>query len=94
MTKVLLCIAALAAFGSPSAAVAQGAGQAAHVDARLGELQRALSALSAQLVQLKAQNQELEQRLEKMQTGIGQRLERLEKKPAAKPAPARSGASR
>jgi uncharacterized protein YlxW (UPF0749 family) len=90
MMKTLLCIAALALGGLPFAAAAQSGSQAAHIDGRLGELQRALSSLNAQLAQLKAQNQELQHRLEKMETSIGQRLEHLEKKPAAKPAPAKS----
>ncbi len=78
-------LALLAAFMLPGAAVAQGAGDAAYVNGRLSELQRTLAALSTQLDQLKAQNQQLQQRLEKMQTSFGQRIERLEKAPAPKP---------
>jgi len=87
-------LALLLAIMLPGAAVAQGSGDAAHVNGRLSELQRTLAALSTQLEQLKAQNQQLQQRLEKMQTSFGQRIERLEKaptpKPASKPVP-RSG---
>jgi septal ring factor EnvC (AmiA/AmiB activator) len=82
----LLGIVLLAAFMLPGAAVAQGTADAAHINGRLGELQRTLAALSTQLEQLKAQNQQLQQRLEKMQASIGQRLDRLEKAPAPKPA--------
>lgn len=87
MTTALLRIALLIAFMLPDVAVAQGGGDAAHINGRLSELQRSLAALSTQLEQLKAQNQQLQQKLEKMQTTISQRLERLEKAPAAKPAP-------
>jgi TolA-binding protein len=87
MTKALLCIAALAVFGLPSAAVGQGGTQSAHIDARLSELQRTLAKLSAQVEQLKTQNQQLQQRMEKMQTSFEQRIGRLEKGPAAKPVP-------
>lgn len=63
------------------------------VEVRLNELQRSLTALSAQIEQLKTQNQQLQQRLDKMQTSLGQRIERLEKAPAPKPAP-RTGSSK
>jgi uncharacterized coiled-coil protein SlyX len=72
----------LAAFMLPSAAMAQ-----AGIDGRLNELQRTLASLSAQLDQLKAQNQLLQQRLEKMQTSFGERIERIEKGPATKSVP-------
>ena len=82
MTTILFRITVLVVFGLPSAAMAQSG-----VDGHLNELQRTLGGLSAQLDQLKVQNQQLEQRLDKMQTSIGQRLERLEKRPALKPTP-------
>lgn len=63
------------------------------MEVRLNELQRALAALSAQIEQLKTQNHQLQQRLDKMQTDMGQRIERLEKKPPPKPAP-RTGSSK
>ena len=63
------------------------------VEVRLNELQRALTALSAQIEQLKTQNHQLQQRLDKMQTDMGQRIERLEKKPPPKPTP-RSGSTK
>jgi len=88
MTPALLRIAALAALVLPGSAMAQS-----NIEGRLNELQRTLSSLSAQLEQLKTQNQQLQQRLETMQSSIGQRLERLEKTPATKPAP-RSGNSK
>lgn len=85
MTTALLRNALLIAFMLPDVAVAQGGGDAAHINGRLSELQRSLAALSTQLEQLKAQNQQLQQRLEKMQADLGQRIERLEKAPAPKP---------
>ena len=88
MTTALRHIVVLTVFGLPSAAAAQGG-----IDGRLNELQRSLTALSAQLEQLKVQDQQLQVRLEKMQANIGQRLERLEKRPATKPIP-RSGNSK
>lgn len=86
--KSLLLIAALIVLAAPGIAVAQSG-----VEVRLNELQRSLAALSAQIEQLKTQNQQLQQRLDKMQTSLGQRIERLEKKPAPKAAP-RSGSSK
>lgn len=67
----------------PGTAAAQS-----NFDGRLNELQRSMNALSGQIEQLKVQNTQLQQRMEKMQTGFEQRLERLEKRPAAaKPTP-------
>jgi TolA-binding protein len=76
-------LALLALFVLPGAAAAQSG-----VEGRLNELQRSAAALSAQIEQLRVQNQQLQQRLEKMQAGFEQRIERLEKRPApAKPTP-------
>lgn len=86
--KPLILIAALTCFATPGIAVAQSG-----VEVRLNELQRSLTALSAQIEQLKTQNQQLQQRFDKMQTSLGQRIERLEKPPAPKPTP-RSGSSK
>lgn len=77
----MLRLAVLALLFLPGAAAAQS------VDGRLNELQRSMSALSTQIEQLKVQNTQLQQRLEKMQTSFEQRIERLEKRPATKPAP-------
>ncbi len=75
-------LALLALILLPSAASAQSG-----VEGRLNELQRSISALSGQIEQLKGQNQQLQQRMEKMQAGFEQRIDRLEKGPAPKPAP-------
>lgn len=76
-------LAVLALVFLPGAAAAQS------VDGRLNDLQRSMSALSAQIEQLKVQNTQLQQRLEKMQTSFEQRIEKLEKRPppVTKPAP-------
>jgi TolA-binding protein len=70
-----------------------GAAAAQNVNARLNELQRSIATLSQQIEQLKVQDQQLQQRMDKMQQGFEQRIERLEKGPAAKPTP-RTGRSR
>ena len=71
-------LALLALLLLPGTAAAQSG-----VEGRLNELQRSTAALSAQIEQLKVQNQQLQQRMEKMQAGFEQRIERLEKRPAA-----------
>ena len=88
MSPRLLRLAILALLAAPGAAAAQSG-----IDGRLNDLQRSISALSAQVEQLKAQDRQLEQQLTKMQTSFEQRIERLEKTPAAKPTP-RTGRSR
>ena len=70
-----------------------GAAAAQNVNARLNELQRSIATLSQQIEQLKVQDQQLQQRMDKMQQGFEQRIERLEKGGAAKPTP-RAGRSR
>jgi TolA-binding protein len=74
----------------PAPAEAQSGGRTTYLESRLSELQRTAANLSAQLEQLKVQDRQLQQQMEKMQTSLGQRLERLEKGGAAKPVP-RSG---
>lgn len=73
---------------TPGAASAQSG-----VDGRLNDLQRSISALSAQIEQLKIQDRQLEQQLTRMQTSFEQRIDRLEKGPAARPTP-KAGRSR
>lgn len=73
----------------PGAAAAQSG-----VEGRLNELQRSTAALSAQIEQLKVQNQQLQQRLEKMQAGFEQRIDRLEKRPAPNRPVPRAGAAK
>jgi septal ring factor EnvC (AmiA/AmiB activator) len=73
MTAPLPCVALLVALCLPAPAMAQNG-----ADSRLSELQRRMFALSAQLDQIKAQNQQLQVDMDKMQTNVGQRIERLE----------------
>ena len=70
-----------------------GAAGAQSIDGRLNDLQRSLSAIASQVEQLKVQDRQLEQQLTRMQTSFEQRIERLEKAPAAKPTP-KTGRSR
>jgi len=88
MSAALLRLALVALLIAPGAAAAQSG-----IDARFNDLQRSISALSSQIEQLKAQERQLEQQLTKMQTSFEQRIERLEKAPAARPTP-RTGRSR
>jgi TolA-binding protein len=78
----------------PASVEAQSGGRTAYLESRLGELQRTAAGLSAQLEQLRAQDRQLQQQMEKMQTSLGQRLERLEKGGAAKPVPRSSPSKR
>lgn len=82
-----LRFALLALLLAPGAALAQSG-----IDGRLNDLQRSISALSAQIEQLKVQDRQLEQQLTRMQTSFEQRIERLEKGPASRPTP-RTGRS-
>ncbi len=82
MSASLFRLAILALLAAPGAAAAQTG-----IDARFNDLQRSISALSSQIEQLKAQERQLEQQLTKMQTSFEQRIERLEKGPAARPTP-------
>lgn len=89
LSRVIICSILLL----PASAAAQSGGRTAYLESRLGELQRSVASLSAQLEQLKVQDRQLQQQIEKMQTSLGQRLERLEKGGAAKPV-LRSGPSK
>ena len=88
MSASLLRLALLALLVAPRAAEAQTG-----IDARFNDLQRSISALTSQIEQLKVQERQLEQQLTKMQMSFEQRIERLEKRPAAKPTP-KTGRSR
>ena len=80
MTAVLR-VTLLVALSLPMPPMAQNG-----TDNRLTELQRRMVALTAQLEQLKVQNQQLQAELDKMQTNLGQRIERLENgRPVSKP---------
>ncbi len=88
MSTSLFRLVLLALLLAPGAAAAQSG-----IDARFNDLQRSISALSSQIEHLKVQERQLEQQLTKMQTSFEQRIERLEKRPAAKPTP-KTGRSR
>ncbi|WP_422011950.1 hypothetical protein [Reyranella sp.] len=88
MSARLFRFALLALLATPGVAAAQSG-----IDGRLNDLQRSISAIASQIEQLKVQDRQLEQQLTRMQTSFEQRIERLEKAPAAKPTP-RTGRSR
>ena len=88
MSTALLRVALLALLLAPGVASAQSG-----IDGRLNDLQRSISALAGQIEQLKVQERQLEQQLTRLQTSFEQRIERLEKAPAAKPTP-RTGRSK
>jgi DNA repair exonuclease SbcCD ATPase subunit len=87
MRCILCCLLVLAGFVVPGVAAAQRSDDRAQFDARMNVLQRSLAELSAQIEQLKARDQELQQLLEKMRANYDQRLERLEKGAASRAAP-------
>jgi TolA-binding protein len=70
---------ALAGLILSDAAAAQRSDDRAQFDARMNMLERSVVDLSIQIEQLKAQDQQFQQRLEKMRVDYDQRLERLEK---------------
>ena len=88
MSARLFRFALLALLAAPGVAAAQSG-----IDGRLNDLQRSISAIASQIEQLKVQDRQLEQQLTRMQTSFEQRIERLEKAPAAKLTP-RTGRSR
>jgi TolA-binding protein len=93
--KVVLCyLIVLTGVLLPSTAFAQRGGDAAYIDGRLSGLQQQLAELSARIEQLKIQDQQLQQQLERMRN-FEARLDRLEKGGGRKaPVPRVSGQSR
>ena len=78
--KAILCyLIVLTGFLLPGIAFAQRASDAANIDGRLSGLQQQLADLSARIDQLKVQDQQLQQQLERMRTNFEARLNRLEK---------------
>jgi TolA-binding protein len=94
--KVVLCyLIVLTGVLLPGTAFAQRGGDAAHIDGRLSGLQQQLAEHSARIEQLKIQDQQLQQQLERMRTNFEARLDRLEKGGGRKaPVPHVSGQSR
>jgi TolA-binding protein len=80
VTRTLrLYVVALAVLLLPAAAFAQRSGDPAYIEGRLNGLQQQLADLSARIEQLKIQDQQLQQRLERMRTNFEARLEQREK---------------
>ena len=93
--KAILCyLSVLTGVLLPGTAFAQRGGDAAYIDGRLSGLQQQLAELSARIEQLKIQDQQLQQQLERMRN-FDARLDRLEKGGGRKaPVPRVSGQSR
>ena len=93
--KAILCyLIVLTGVLLPGTAFAQRGGDAAYIDGRLSGLQQQLAELSARIEQLKIQDQQLQQQLERMRN-FDARLDRLEKGGGRKaPVPHVSGQSR
>ena len=91
--KAILCyLIVLTGVLLPGTAFAQRGGD---IDGRLSGLQQQLAELSARIEQLKIQDQQLQQQLERMRTNFEARLDRLEKGGGRKaPVPHVSGQSR
>lgn len=84
MRSISLSFVAVALSTLPDVAVGQRAGASTYVDDRIIQLGRSIADLEGRAEQLRKQNQQLQQQLDKMRTSYESRLERLEKGGAAK----------
>ena len=83
----------LVALAVPSAATAQR-GDPVYIEDRLNQLQQAITMLTGQIEQLQYRNQQLQQKLEKMEADYGYRLDQVDKgggRSPGGPAPRPSG---
>lgn len=78
---------------TPGIAPGQSAGSSAYVDDRLNQISRSIADLQGRMEQLRKQNQQLQQSLDKMRSSYESRLTRLEKGGATKAPTPRSGQS-
>ena len=78
----------------PVAAFGQRSGAAAYTEDRIDQLQQSLRELAGRIEQLRNQNLQLQQQLEKMGDNYDSRLDRLEKGGAGKAAPPRARPSK
>ena len=74
MKEVRPCIVAAAVLLLPLAAFAQRSGDQAYIEGRLNGLQQQLGDLSSRIKELKIQDQQLQERLERMRTNFEARL--------------------
>jgi TolA-binding protein len=74
MKAVQPCVVAAAILLLPAAVFAQRSGDPAYIEGRLNGLQQQLADLSARFTELKIQDQQLQQRLERMRTNFESRL--------------------
>jgi len=94
MKAVLCYLIVLTGVLLPGTAFAQRGGDAAYIDGLLSGIQQQLAELSGRIEQLKIQDQQLQQQLERMRN-FEARLDRLEKGGGRKaPVPRVSGQSR
>ena len=78
----------------PVAAFGQRSGAAAYTEDRIDQLQQSLRELAGRIEQLRNQNLQLQQQLEKMGDNYDSRLDRLEKGSVGKAAPPRARQSK
>ena len=88
-TKSIFLSLAIAVSALPGVALGQGASP--YVEDRLGQISRSIADLQSRATQLQKQNQQLQLQLDKMRTGYESRLERLEKRGAARAPTPRAG---
>jgi len=74
MKAVHSCVVAAAIFLLPAAAFAQRSGDPAHFERQLNGLQQQLADLPARIKELNIQDQQLQQRLQRMRTNLEARL--------------------
>lgn len=84
MRSISFSLFAFALSTLPGVAMGQRAGASTYVDDRITQLGRSIADLESRAEQLRKQNQQLQQQLDKMRTSYESRLERLEKGGAAK----------
>jgi TolA-binding protein len=85
MKAVHPCVVAAVILLLPTAAFAQRSGDPAYIEGRLNGLQQQLADLSARIKELKVQDQQLQERLERMRTNFEGRLGQQENGAKGKP---------
>ena len=94
MKSISLSVVAVVLSTLPGVTMAQRAGASAYVDDRLSQIGRSITDLESRIGQLRKQNDQLQQQLDRMRTSTESRLERLEKGGAARAPSPRPGAPR
>lgn len=94
MKPISLSLAAFVLSMLPGMTLAQRSGASAYIDDRLNQIGRSIADLESRAEQLRKQNQQLQQQMDKMRISIEGRLERLEKGGARTPTPHAGGSRR